>query len=242
MNTIIKAAPSGTSPFDSIRQIEEGTEFWLARQLMPMLGYQKWQRFGTKESDQVSVVCRAIISCSNSGGVIKDNFLHLPKQGTGFSAIAEDWKLSRQACYLVAMNGDVTKPEIAAAQSYFATKTREAEVNAKLSPTIAIDKLIEGLQDLKLLFGNQAQVDQIEQRLDQHECEIGRLFKPDGQFFSIRGWANHRKVKINLEQASNYGRIASRLSKDQGIATDKLPDARYGSAKAYHESILIQII
>lgn len=243
MNTIIKAASIGDSPFDSIRRVEDGTEFWLARQLMPTLGYQKWERFGAKEpgSERVSVVCRAIISCSNSGGVIDDNFVHFPKRGSGFSAIAEDWKLSRQACYLVAMNGDITKTEIAAAQSYFATKTREAEVNAKLNPANVIDKLIEGLQDLKLLFGNQEQVDRLETRLDLQDAEIGRIFQPDGQYFSIRGWAKHQKIKVNVSEAKAYGHIAVRLSKKLGISTDKLPDPRYGEVNAYHESVLAQI-
>lgn len=34
------------SPFDTIRQVrEDGTEYWSARDLMPLLGYQKWERF-----------------------------------------------------------------------------------------------------------------------------------------------------------------------------------------------------
>jgi hypothetical protein len=130
-NNITNTASSGNSPFDSIRRTD-GTEveFWLARELMPMLGYLKWERFGAKESAQVSAVCRAIISCENSGGIVSDNFTHFPKQGTRQNSTSEDWSLSRYACYLVAMNGDVTKPEVAAAQSYFAVKTLEAEAGA----------------------------------------------------------------------------------------------------------------
>jgi hypothetical protein len=152
LHNSIQAAPSGVSPFDSIRHLDDRhVEFWYGRELMPTLGYEKWQRFGTKESDQVSVICRAIISCSNSGGVIDDNFVHLPKQVIstqyGLEPTVEDWKLSRQACYLVAMNGDVTKPEIAAAQSYFAFKTREAEATTEGSSQI-LNEILKTVQSL----------------------------------------------------------------------------------------------
>jgi DNA-damage-inducible protein D len=174
----------------------------------------------------------------NVGNSVSENFLltSVRSQGRDF----EDYRLSRYACYLVAMNGDPDKPEIAAAQSYFATKTREAELNPFEGLAEMIAAAAKEIVQRELLKF-QPQPSELEQRLDQHECEIGRIFKPDGQFFSIRGWANHQKVKVNLKEASDYGRAASKLSKQLGIATDKLPDARYGQVKAYHESVLAQI-
>lgn len=149
-NNITFAANS--NPFDSIRHFDEnGIEYWLARELMKLLGYQKWERFGAKEPKtannsnpdkmQVSAVCRAIISCNSAGNVVSEHFTHFPSEGTGFSAIPEDWKLLRFACYLVAMNGDVTKPQIAAAQTYFVVKARQAEVEDQLK-VVPVEKEI----------------------------------------------------------------------------------------------------
>jgi hypothetical protein len=109
------------SPFDSIRRYDaNGLEYWLARELMKLLGYRKWENFKKP-------LTRSMLSCENVGIDATNNFFCI----TGSSVTkdgAEDYKLTRHACYLIAMNGDPSKPEIASAQTYFAVKTREAEV------------------------------------------------------------------------------------------------------------------
>ncbi len=110
----------GDSPFDVIRRDSESGECWSARELMPLLGYTKWERF----EDSIE---RARISAASAGHDVDaaiSRFREMVPQG---GAARVDYKLSRFGCYLVAMNGDVRKREIAEAQTYFAVKTREAE-------------------------------------------------------------------------------------------------------------------
>jgi BRO family, N-terminal domain len=111
-----------TSPFDSIKQVDEhGNDYWSARDLQGLLGYVNWQNFNL-------VIKKACKSCENSQNPSSEHFLLTSILLGAVTKPPKDWHLSRFACYLVAMNGDPEKVEIAAAQCYFAGKTREAEV------------------------------------------------------------------------------------------------------------------
>jgi DNA-damage-inducible protein D len=109
-----------SSPFDALCRTDEHGEHWSARELMPVMGYgADWRNFAAVE--------RAKIACHNTGADVAINFGGATRVSGQRGPAAADYRLTRYAAYLVAMNGDPRKPEIAAAQTYFAVKTREAE-------------------------------------------------------------------------------------------------------------------
>ena len=114
--------------FENIRHIDEdGSEYWLARELQVVLEYKKWQKF-------INVIESAKISCKQSNFIIDDHFTQVGKMvdiGSRTSRSILDYKLSRYACYLIVQNSDSRKEVVALGQTYFAVQTRRQELIEK---------------------------------------------------------------------------------------------------------------
>lgn len=114
------------STFDQILNTLEGTqiEFCYARDLMGVLGYDRWENF-------IIVLDKAKISCKNSQIQDTDHFRDVTKMvkiGSTAERKINDIMLTRYACYLVAQNADSRKETVAFAQTYFALQTRKQEL------------------------------------------------------------------------------------------------------------------
>jgi DNA-damage-inducible protein D len=80
-----------------------GDATWSGRQLMGLLGYTNWSSFE-------GVINKAVTACMSVKASTLD---HFRRDGS-------DYRLTKFACYLVVMNADSRKTEVAKAQAYFA--------------------------------------------------------------------------------------------------------------------------
>ncbi|TXH08385.1 MAG: hypothetical protein E6R04_11105 [Spirochaetes bacterium] len=118
--------------FEDIKQTRpDGSVFWSARDLMKKMGYAAWREFKVPIERAMKAAENQKIDLNSQFGVSPN----LVKRAQGGGNASGDYHLSRFAAYLVAMNGDPNKSEVAEAQAYFAVQTHFAESvqNGKIS-------------------------------------------------------------------------------------------------------------
>ena len=180
---------------NTISDEENTIEYWHARDLMPLLGYTRWENFN-------NAIQRAMESCETSGINVSDHFRDVTKMinlAKGAQRKVPDYILTRYACYLIAQNGDPRKDEIAFAQSYFAIQTRKQEL---IEDRIQLIKRLEVRDKLK----------EAEKRLSQNIYERG---------VDEKGFA---RIRSKGDQAL-FGGLTTQDMKDRyGIKSGPLAD------------------
>ena len=109
----------GHLTFEEIRH-ENGNIYWLASELMQFLGY----------GDDMKSFSDAIKRATKTLNALNvDIFSHISKTMLGTAnGVPDDYMLTRFGAYLVTMNADPRKPQVAKAQAYFIVMTRQFEM------------------------------------------------------------------------------------------------------------------
>ncbi len=111
MNDITKTEQE----FSKLEVVNDKQVYFWASSFSQFLGYQNFQEF--EKIIQKTIVVFSKLKFSP--------FDHISKT---INDGKEDYKLTRFACYLIAMNGDVNLEKVAKAQAYFATQTQKLEL------------------------------------------------------------------------------------------------------------------
>lgn len=229
----------GDSPFDRVREVRaDGTEFWSARRMQSLMAYSRWDNFQP-------VLARAMQTASNTGMDVASEFRQVePSLGSQeranngrFKAGArEDFELTRQAAYLVAMNGDPNKPEVAAAQIYFAARTRQAEVVEQRRA-----ELPGWATALHALVDQQAAME-VEQRRQAAELSAvtAKVSAIEGAHdeFTALAYAKLNDFPTGRPYLARVGAAASRLMRERGQQPHKRQDATFGTINVYPLGVL----
>lgn len=173
-NLDLFASSAPTSPFDAIRRTrDDGSEYWSARDLMSAMQYDQWRNFET-------AIDRARTAAQNQGCRAEDHVAGASALGGNGLLAREisDWHLTRFGAYLVVMNGDPRKPEVAAAQQYFAIRTREAEVAA--APDLASLGARDILAIAQRLVEQEDRAQRAEVRAERSERVVRAIESNDG--------------------------------------------------------------
>lgn len=188
--------------FEALGQ-ENGEPFWWQSDLQTLLGYRGNRSFG-------KAVGRAIQAMNALAVPVTDNVRHTERvldDGT----VRTDCQLSRFACYLVAMNADPRKNEVALAQAYFATlatAVADYEIEVEGVERVLIRDEITGRE--KELSGTAKLAGVVNYAFFQSAGYLGLYNMPIRRLKSLKGVPERRTVLDFMgkeELAANLFRI-----------------------------------
>ncbi|SKY29633.1 DNA-damage-inducible protein D [Mycobacteroides abscessus subsp. massiliense] len=201
-------SPAVESPFDAGRMPcpRGGEDVWSTRWLMGKMAYSRWEDFER-------VIERAKQAAHNQGFNVRTLFRVAPKKTGGRPQL--DYEVPRFAAYLIAMNGDPRKPQVAAAQTYFAVRTREAEVAEQFT-------IPKSLPEALRLAADQAE------RAELAEAKVAEL-EPKAEFYDELMDADGTYSFLAVSKMIGWGRniMMAELRKSGVLQKNNLPYQRY---------------
>jgi len=208
--------------FDTLGH-ENAVKYWYARDFMHLLGYDNYDSFR-------GVINRAIAACTALNINVADTFIQTERKLDG--KVVSDLKLTRFACYLVALNGDTRKEQVAKAQVYFiciAETFRNYLVESENVERVLVRDEISDRE--KSLSGVANQHGVTHYTLFQNAGYRGMYNKNLSELKQIKGLTDIKRSLLDFmgkeELASNLFRITqteAKIKKDQAYGQGRLEE------------------
>ena len=219
----------------------KGFDYWLARDLQGFLGYAKWDNFK-------SAIEKARMACNSVGNNDANHFADIRKMvsiGSGTQRDIEDIALTRYACYLIAMNGDPAKPEIAASQTYFTIQTRKQELAEQSSEIEDRLELRDRVRDANKYLNSAAKEVSVNNYAFFHDAGYKGLYGGMGKADIIQRKDINPKEDLldcigRAELAANEFRITQTeltLRREQIKGQQNAENTHYGTGKEVRNTI-----
>jgi len=81
--------------------------------------------------------------------------------------------------------------------------------------------------------------EEVRERLAELEAKITSV---DDNYYTIAGYCSLNKIPCPLHKAKEWGKAATKLSREKDVATGTAHDERFGKVRTYHKNILEQVI